>query len=148
MYGVFHMRSLSLNEEGVIRPRLGPIEPNFMQMRLQSPCFMDLRQKHVPWTKLAKRHTKNFDKRRKNWLHSYLLLFILCQGLYNVIIVSLTTNREKLNYGKFGNSNNDIIATIYLSQQMKDPLWNATSFFFFFFFHFLRENLVTWNIVL
>ena len=57
VYGVYsacHMRSLILNEEEVIRPKLGPIEPNFMQMRLQSPCFMDLRHKHVAWTKLAK----------------------------------------------------------------------------------------------
>ena len=38
----------------IICPRLGPIEPNFMQMGLQSPHLMDLeRNKHVAWAKLA-----------------------------------------------------------------------------------------------
>ena len=55
VYSVSRMRNLILNEQEVIRPRLGPIEPSFMKMRLHSPCFMDLRHKHVPWTKLAKR---------------------------------------------------------------------------------------------
>ena len=73
VYSVSRMRNLILNEQEVIRPRLGPIEPSFMKMRLQSPCFMDLRHKHVPWTKLAKRHTKNFDKRRKNWPRQWVV---------------------------------------------------------------------------
>ena len=73
-----------------------------------------------------------FYKLQPTQFHSYLSLFIMCQLQYNLIIVSLITNREKLNFGEFRNSNKDI-TTIYLSQKMKDPLWNNTSFFFFFF---------------
>ena len=64
VYNVCHMRSLILNEQEVIRPGLGPIEPSFMKMRLQSPCFMDLRDKYIPWTKLAERPYLEFRQEK------------------------------------------------------------------------------------
>ena len=38
----------------IIRPKLGPTEPNFMQMRLQSPHLMDLEgNEHEAWAKTS-----------------------------------------------------------------------------------------------
>ena len=99
VYGVFHMTSLSLNEQ-----KVGPIEPSFMQMkrgynRLTLWNYKVRSTWLVAWTELAKRPDKEFrqEKKELDWSMSCTsynpnpisflsLLFIMCQVQYNLII--------------------------------------------------------------